>query len=185
MHMRYRQSAKVPLLIFLFFFCAQSTKAEVVDSTANGFAVKSSVTIIGSTPDEVYSHMVKDVGKWWNSAHSWSGDARNLSIDDKAGGVFAEKLKNGGSVLHLTVVFADPGKVLRMTGGLGPLQSLAVAGSMSWSLTKIENGTTVEFSYTVGGYRPGGLASLAVPVDNVLSEQLTRFKNFVEKGKPE
>ena len=117
--------------------------------------------------------------------HSWSGDARNMSIDDRAGGGFTEKLKNGGSVQHLTVIFANPGKVLRMSGGLGPLQSLAVAGSMAWTLTKAENGTTVEFSYTVGGYRPGGLASWAVPVDNVLNEQLTRFKDFVEKGKPD
>jgi uncharacterized protein YndB with AHSA1/START domain len=129
--------------------------------------------------------MVKDVGKWWNSAHSWSGDARNLSINDNTGGGFVEKLKNGGRVVHLTVVFADPGRLLRMTGGLGPLQSLAVAGSMTWTLTKAENGTTVEFSYAVGGYRPGGLASLAVPVDNMLNEQLTRFKSYVEKGKPD
>jgi hypothetical protein len=176
---------RIASILLSVFFCTQLIRAGIVDSTANGFTVKSTVTIVGSTPDEVYRRMVKEVGRWWNSAHSWSGDARNLSIDDRAGGGFREKLKNGGSVQHLTVVFADPGKILRMTGGLGPLQSLAVAGSMAWSLTKAANGTTVEFSYAVGGYRPGGLSSLAVPVENVLSEQLTRLKNFVEKGKPD
>ncbi len=29
------------------------------------------------------------------------------------------------------------------------------------------------------------LASVAMPVDYLLNKQLTRFKNFVEKGKPD
>jgi hypothetical protein len=102
------QWPKIVSLSILLASCMQLANASVIDSTANGFTVKNTVTIIGSTPERVYRHMVKDVGKWWNSAHSWSGDARNLSIDDKAGGGFREKLKNGGSVQHLTVVFADP-----------------------------------------------------------------------------
>jgi hypothetical protein len=34
------------------------------------------------------------------------------------------------------------------------------------------------------GYRPGGLAELAAPVDGVLRAQLLRLKSFVETGKP-
>ena len=169
----------------VLLFCAPFARAGVIDSTANGFTVKNSVTIVGSTPDQVYSHLVKDVGMWWSSAHTWSQNAANLSIDDKAGGGFREKLASGGSVLHLTVVYADPGKTLRMSGGLGPLQTLAVAGTMTWAFSKQGDGTQVELTYTIGGYRPGGLAFLAPLVDKVLLEQLTRFKSYVEHGKPE
>jgi hypothetical protein len=35
----------------------------------------------------------------------------------------------------------------------------------------------------VGGYAPGGLSSLAQPVDQVLAEQLTRLKANVETGR--
>jgi hypothetical protein len=94
-------------------------------------------------------------------------------------------LEGGGSVRHLVVVYAEPGKTLRMAGALGPLQSMAVAGSLTWSLSKADNGTKAELTYTVGGYSPGGLQSLAAPVDKVLLNQLTRLKNYVETGKPE
>ena len=71
----------------------------------------------------MYNSIVDDVGLWWDSSHTFSGNAENLSIDDKAGGCFCENLENGGSVRHLEVVFVDPGKTLRMIGGLGPLSS--------------------------------------------------------------
>jgi uncharacterized protein YndB with AHSA1/START domain len=172
------------LAIPLFVFCPLTLRAQVVDSAAHGFTVKNVVSVL-APPEKVYQQLVMNVGKWWNSAHSWSGDAHNLFIDDKAGGCFCEKLKGGGSAQHMTVVFADRGKTLRMVGALGPLQSMGVAGSMTWALTKSENGTKVELTYTVGGYLPGGLASLSVPVDNVLREQLLRLKKFTETGKPE
>ena len=180
--MKYFRMIAIALLVLLVF---RPAKAEIIDSTANGFTVRVHVTIAGTPPEQVYLKMVHDVGTWWNSAHSWSGDARNLSIDARAGGGFTERLKDGGSVQHMTVVFADPGKTLRMSGGLGPLQSLAVIGSMTWSLTKSDGGTDVVFMYAVGGYRPGGLSGLAAPVNAVLGEQLNRFKAYVEKGSPE
>ena len=39
-------------------------------------------------------------------------------------------------------------------------------------------------TYSVGGYRQGGLESLAPLVDSVLGAQLARLKNFAEKGVP-
>jgi uncharacterized protein YndB with AHSA1/START domain len=171
------------LLLVILSIAGADARADVVDSTGSGFTVKNSV-LIAATPENVYHHLVADIGEWWNAAHTYSGNSHNLSIDDKAGGCFCEKLEGGGSVLHLRVVFAAPGKLLRLTGGLGPLQSLAVAGTMTWSLSRSDSGTRVDMSYTVGGYRPQGLQTLAAPVNNVLLEQLLRLKNYVEKGKP-
>jgi len=157
-----------------------SVRAEVKDSSADGFTIQDSV-IIAENPNDVYNSIVDDVGLWWDSSHTISGNAENLSIDDKAGGCFCEKLENGGSVRHLEVVFVEPGKTLRMIGGLGPLQSMAVTGSMTWSLSKTDDGTNVKVIYCIGGYRPGGLQKIAPLVDKVIFEQLTRLKVYMKK----
>jgi hypothetical protein len=39
------------------------------------------------------------------------------------------------------VVFVDPGHVLRMTGGLGPLQGMGIYGALDFSFTANEEGT--------------------------------------------
>ncbi len=71
-----------------------------------------------------------------------------------------------------------------MTGGLGPLGLLGVDGNMTWEFFDADNGTTVRFSYAVGGYRPGGLDEFAGPVDYVIGEALQRMKAYAETGDP-
>jgi hypothetical protein len=88
-------------------------------------------------------------------------------------------------VRHMTIVYASPGKLLRLSGGLGPLQEIAVAGSMTWTLSAEGSSTKVDLTYRVGGYYEGGLATLAPIVDGVLREQLERMKRFVETGRAE
>jgi hypothetical protein len=61
---------------------------------------------------------------------------------------------------------------------------MAVISSLEFLLTSIEGGTKIQLRYTVGGYYPNGLGRLASVVDNVLTHQLERLKNFVETGKP-
>jgi len=156
--------------------------AEVIDSSAGGFTVKTTLSIQAS-PDEVYRRLIH-IGDWWDSEHTFSGDAHNLSIEEKAGGCFCEKLPNGGSVRHLEVLFLEPGKTLRMGGGLGPLQGIAASGSMTIKLSPAGAGTKLETTYAVAGYLPSGMNTLAAPVDSVLTSQFTRLKNCVERGDP-
>jgi uncharacterized protein YndB with AHSA1/START domain len=157
-------------------------QAAVADSSANGFTDKIELTIQGS-PQDVYRRVVQNVGDWWNSMHTFSGDAHNLSIDDKAMGCFCEQLPGGGSVRHMQVVYAEPGKKLVFSGALGPLQSIAATGSMTIQLAAAGSGTKVGVVYTVTGYLPAGMNTWAEPVDSVLSEQLTRLKSLIETGK--
>jgi len=154
--------------------------AEVADSSANGFTVKIS-TQIQAAPADVYARIMK-VGEWWDSSHTYSQDANNLSIEERPGGCFCEKLPNGGGVQHMEVVLLIPGKLLRMRGGLGPLQGMATAGSMTFALTAANGGTKLDVTYAVTGYSAQGLNSIAAPVDHVLSEQIARLRNSVEKG---
>ena len=159
-------------------------RAAVVDSTQAGFLVRCEA-VFQAAPDSVYRALTGRIGAWWDPEHTFSGDSRNLSLDATPGGCFCESLPQGGGVRHLTVVFAAPGRLLRLTGGLGPLQGAGVAGSMTWRLTPVPDGTKVGLEYSVGGYLAGGLPGLAPTVDAVLAEQFARLKRFVEMGRPD
>src|ERR1700690_850800 len=84
--------------------------AVVNDSAANGFSVSENVHI-AAPPGKVYDELVRP-SHWWSSTHTFSKDAANLTLEPRAGGCWCEKLANGGSVLHLSIVFAAPGKAL-------------------------------------------------------------------------
>lgn len=155
--------------------------AEVVDAQANGFQVKRSA-VLNAPADRVYAALSQP-SQWWSKDHTWSGSAANLSLAPMAGGCFCEKLPNGGSVLHMTVVYAQPGKALRLFGALGPLQTSGAAGHLAWTLSEADGKTTLTQTYDVGGYRKGGLDKIAPAVDQVLSAQFDRLKAYVETGK--
>jgi len=157
--------------------------ADVADVGETGFTLRSTVAL-SVPPDKAYAAAV-EVGKWWDSQHTYSGDSANFSLDARPGGCWCEKLPGGGGVQHMTVVFASPGKSLRLAGGLGPLQPMGVAGSMSWTFTPSEKGTSLQLTYVIGGYNPGGFQQLAPGVDSVLKMQLDRYKKYAETGKPQ
>jgi uncharacterized protein YndB with AHSA1/START domain len=170
------------LLVGCMFFGAPAA-AEVIDSTVNGFAVRN-VAQISAHPSRVYNTAASLLSRWWNPAHTFSNNSANLSLDVRPGGCLCEIVANGG-VVHLTVVYVVAQQEIRFSGGLGPLQSMSVAGSMIWKLIEAAGGTQFEWTYTVGGYMPGGLAAIAPAVDAVLADQLNRLKRFVETGRPE
>ncbi|MGO9259132.1 MAG: ATPase [Bryobacteraceae bacterium] len=157
--------------------------AEVIDSASNGFTVKLGITI-QAPPADVYKRLIHNVGDWWSSAHTVSGDAHNLSIEEKPMGCFCEKLPGGGSVRHMEVVLLAPGKAVGFSGGLGPLQAMAASGSMRFEISPVDSGSRLEVTYAVGGYLKAGLDIWAKPVDSVLLEQITRLKNYTEHGDP-
>jgi uncharacterized protein YndB with AHSA1/START domain len=155
-----------------------SAEAEVKSVAPNGFEVVETVTI-QAPPEQVYSALGK-ISQWWSSSHTFSHDAANLSLELKPGGCFCERLKNGGSVQHLVVVYAAPGEGLRLRGALGPLQMEGVDGTLAWTLKPGEGGTNLTQSYVVGGYIRSGMEVWAPKVDGVLHEQLDRLRRFVE-----
>jgi hypothetical protein len=85
---------------------AGNTGAAVVESAPGGFAVEEK-THIRESPNRVYAALLEPA-KWWNSQHTFSGSAANLSLDARAGGCLCEKLADGGSVQHLMVIYAAP-----------------------------------------------------------------------------
>jgi len=177
-----RRRSRVSRLAAALMAVAAAASAEVVDVGDNGFAVRDSATVAADA-DRAWAALV-DVGKWWDPAHTYSGEAANLSLDPKPQGCWCERVAGKPAVVHMTVLFAQPGKLLRLSGGLGPLQAMAVTGTMTWTLAPAGNGTAVELSYVVGGYNRGGFKDLAPGVDAVLRAQFDRYVRFVNTGRP-
>src|SRR5271167_483871 len=152
--------------------------AEVLSVGANGFEVRETVHV-AAAPDKAYAALLLPA-RWWSSDHTFSRSAANLNLDAHAGGCWCESLPDGGSAEHLRVVYAAPGKVLRLRGALGPLQGMGVDGAMTWSLKGSANGTDISVSYAVGGFTKDGFEELSKAVDHVLSEQIERLKKFID-----
>lgn len=177
--------ALLPRLALAALAVGAPAAAEVLDSAEGGFTVRHRASLpVGRAA--AWGAIIDDVGHWWSSAHTVSGDAANLYITAVPMGCFCERLGESGGLVHLSVTFVNPGVLLRLTGGLGPLGLLGINGNLTLEL---EDGgdpgddpqtarTTVTLRYAVGGYRPGGLAELAGPVDEVLGEQLQRLAAF-------
>jgi hypothetical protein len=174
---------KILLVAFVLFLTPFASRAEVADSAAGGFTIKIA-TVIHSRPEDVYNRLVHNVGEWWSSEHTYSSDSHNLSIEDKVLGCFCEKFPGGGGVRHMQVIMIMPNKLLVMSGGLGPLQKFGTTGTMTFALLPMHNDTRLEVTYAVGGYLNGGLATWADPVDKMLTEQITRLRNYAETGNP-
>jgi len=160
--------------------------AEVTSASAAGF-VSEHVLVLPATPEEAYRALTQEISAWWDADHSYSGAAANFSMDAREGGCFCEKLLNGGSVMHMQVVYADPGVLLRLVGGLGPLQGMGVSGSMDFALESLTEtsggkGTLLTYRYVVHGYAPGeaGVGAFAEAVDRVQLGQLLRLQSYLQ-----
>jgi hypothetical protein len=178
-----RSPRAVSACILLACALGAPARAEVVDASSGGFTVRTTADV-SAVPRAAYLGLVVWIGSWWDPSHTYSGDARNLSIDPRAGGCWCEKLPNNGGVEHMRIVWLDPEKTVRLAGTLGPLQALAATGVMTWTFMPGSAGTRIELTYTAGGYVTGGFEPLAKPVDQVLAAQVQRLKRFLETGKP-
>jgi len=149
---------------------AAPAAAKVTDQGPGGFTVALEGDI-SMTPDYAFARFV-DIGSWWSDGHSFSGSARNMTITPQPGGCWCETLPNSGFVEHMRVVFADPGKMLVLKGGMGPLVFMGATGALTIKFEHKDEGTHVTLTFAVGGYDPGGWGDLSKAVDGVLAEQL-------------
>ena len=166
----------------LTFVAADPSVATVMSVGPSGFEIKQTVHIAAS-PDKVYAALVQP-SLWWDSGHTFSQNAANLSLDAHAGGCFCEALPNGGSVQHEVVIQAAPGEALVMHGALGPFQARGVDGALAFRLTAAAGGTDLTMTNDLGGYMAEGFADWAPRADAMLAGQMARLKAYLETGKP-
>jgi hypothetical protein len=171
------------LLPLIVAVTAGPAAAEVVSSGDAGFVIQHTATATAA-PADVWKLLVAP-NLWWSGDHTYTGDAANLWLDAQATGCFCEKLpkpktapdsQRMGSVEHMHVVYADPAQgVLRMIGGLGPLQQEAVHGVLTINVKPDGDGTRIVWRYAVGGFWQAKPVDLAPIVDKVLGEQVARL----------
>ncbi|MBO6609958.1 SRPBCC family protein [Altererythrobacter sp.] len=163
----------------LLIACSGAAQAEIVASSEDGFVTRDTA-VVDATPMEVWLALISP-GKWWNDAHTWSGDAANMSLKPQAGGCFCERIPEDldadrvtleGSVEHMRVIQAFPERALRMRGGLGPLQSEPVGGVLTIVISDAGEGTQIVWEYVVGGYMRYHVDVIAPAVDGVMTQQL-------------
>ena len=175
---------KITLLVTCGTLISAPAAAEIKSQSEIGFVVGHTAEVLAK-PDDVWKRLLVPK-EWWNPAHSWSGKTDGFYIDAQAGGCFCELLqdkatdgsvKPRGSVEHMRVLFTDPGKVLRMTGALGPLQSEAMHGTLTVAMEPLKEGagTRISLSYVVGGYMRYKVADIGPAVDAMLGDQFQRL----------
>lgn len=156
-------------------------RAEVLDATPAGFTLQNTVRV-PVDPQTAWGALVDEVGDWWPRDHTWWGEQSELTLDPRAGGCFCER-HGEQQAMHMQVVFVDPGKLLRLTGGLGPLQGMGLDGVLELRLEAAEaGGTTITMFYRAGGYTPDDLASFAPIVDQVQALQLAGLADHLRAG---
>lgn len=148
--------------------------ARVEVAAADQFRIVQEVTV-PLAPERAWRRLVT-VSAWWEGSHSYSGDARNLSLEARAGGCWCERWA-GGSVEHGRVLMAMPGRGLRVEGAFGPLQTMAVQAVMDFALSPGEApGTTrIRLTYVASGSSASQLDAIAPAVDGVLGLQMARL----------
>lgn len=155
--------------------------AEVKDAAAGGFTIENrqDVPVDAAT---VWQALVGDIDRWWPRDHSWWGAESTLSIDPRAGGCFCETA-GARQAQHMTVAFVDPGKTLRLLGGLGPLQGMGLHGALEFQLAPTQDGgTSITLRYRVGGYSPDDLGKFAPVVDGVQRVQLAGLADYLRSA---
>jgi hypothetical protein len=160
---------------------ATGAQAAVTARSDTAFTTTYSQVVTGS-PAQVYAALAK-VGAWWNPAHTYSGDAANLTLSLTGGGCFCETLPGGG-VQHGVVLMAWQARnLVRLQGALGPLQSMTTNAILTIEAKNGPDGKVeIAASYRVIGGE--GLGRLADPVDSVVGEQIARLARYVGTGKP-
>jgi hypothetical protein len=154
-------------------------QAKVISSGPNGFLIENSA-VVPVDATTAWKALVNDVGQWWPSDHTWFGRSEHLRIDARAGGCFCE-IDGERQVLHMTIGFVHPGHLLRMLGGLGPLQGMGMYGALDWTFDSAEKGTRITLRYQAGGYVPKDLDELVPVVDQVQAQQLDGLVRFLSE----
>lgn len=158
-------------LLLLVTFSA-SANADVIAASPGHYTLRHEA-VSSLAPGALWNRLVHPE-TWWSPAHSYSGDAANLSLDPRAGGLWKEEW-DGGSVAHGEVLYVNPGEQLRLEAPFGPLQSMAV--DVVWTITILPEGTgsKVIFDEVANGSDASNLDKVAGAVDGVKAEAMRRL----------
>lgn len=151
---------------------ATPAAAEVTARSENGFTLSFEQPITAA-PETVLETLATPAG-WWNSDHTYSGDAANIRLDLVPGGCWCEALPGGG-VKHAETVLVWPERgMVRFDAPFGPLQAIGADAvlTMTWADPADGGARRLRWSYVVSGPGTGAMADV---IDGVLAEQFNRL----------
>lgn len=172
--------------LIVLFCVAAPAGAEVTSASPSAFVIEAEAEVAAS-PAETWRKLLR-IERWWNSDHTYSGDARRLSLEPRAGGCWCEHWGDGQSVEHMRVVLVmenEGVRTLRAVGALGPLQEMGVNGVLTFTVAPLASGAKITMTYRVIGDAALGLDQIAPGVDGVLLEQFGRLSRYTATGSPE
>ena len=161
---------------------ASPARAEVAEASPSAILIRAE-SEVSASPDRAWRALT-NVGRWWSSAHTYSGDAANLRLESRAGGCWCERWGDG-QVEHMRVVLVmerEGVRTLRLQGGLGPLQEMGAMGILTFTVTPREGGAKVTMIYRVSGDAALALDHIAPAIDGVLMEQFSRLTRYADGG---
>jgi len=171
------KSALAAAVAGIVLLSAAPAAAEVVERHADGFTLRFEMSM-ATTPEDLLGSL-GEVGKSWDGAHSYSGDAANMTLIMEPGGCFCEALTNGTTFEHGRVVSISPSTGVLLNAPLGPLKATATKADLAFGWASANRDWTVVMTFVVEG---PGLGALADPVDGVMGGAFARYVRFVEYG---
>lgn len=161
----------------LALLLSSGAHAAVAEQFAGGFELRYETTV-ARRAEQIYLGFIR-IGRWWDLDHTYTKKAEGLTVKLGPGGCFCEHGKHF-YVRHLELVFAQKYRRLVFTGGLGPLQSMAVNGVLSVTITPGPEASTLQWTYRISGGDPAKISALAKPVDSVMQGQFDRFVGYLQ-----
>lgn len=164
-----------------FAVLAAPAAAQVIERSPDHFVLRYEIDL-ESPPEDMWASL-EDIGQWWDGAHTYSGDAANMSLSLEPGGCFCERLADGTLFEHGRVREADRETGVLLDAPLGPLKDKATMArwSIGWTGAPGGGGWRLVITYVVRG---PGLGAYADGVDSVMRIQYGRFTHFLHYGEP-
>lgn len=133
---------------------------------------------VKGTPEEVFDAMTGEISGWWD--HGFAEKPKSRFIEAKPGGGFYEWFDGqGNGVLHARVIYADRGKLLRMSGPFG-FSGHASETVVSWKYEAAGESTRVLVTANYAGQmEPAWDAAIERVWRHFVVD---RFKPWYEKG---
>lgn len=155
---------------------AAPAAAEIVSRSENAFTLRYA---IGAEidPGDIPGAM-EDVGQWWDDAHTYSGDAKNITVDLTPGGCWCEKLEDGTDFDHGRTVSVAPDRIV-FEAPFGPLRGKTTKAELAVTWPGVNRGWEPTWTFTVEG---PGVGAMADAVDGVMQAGYRRWLHYLEYG---
>jgi hypothetical protein len=149
--------------------------AEVVERSADSFTLRYAVDS-GIAPEKIGPSLA-DLPRWWDSAHTYSGSAENLSLDLTPGGCWCERLADGTDFDHGRTVSVTADSFV-FNAPFGPMRGRTTKAELTVAWPATTRGRTPTWTMVVEG---PGMGAMADAIDAVMGAGYRRWMIWLER----